>query len=180
MSLNHAYGHHMATEISQAREVFVKRLTSDIALDPLPQAWNRVYTIARGSSDAVATILSYEWMRVLNLPMTSLPPSIFSLGSGIQMEKALCLVISQSGSSHDLVSSTKGAVERGAHVLALTNQEASPVEEHAHQTLPPCRSSCRASHKTVIAPIARDLPFWASLLLSIETHFTQQYKPLSG
>ena len=73
MSLNHAYGHHMATEISQAREVFVKRLTSDIALDPLPQAWNRVYTIARGSSDAVATILSYEWMRVLNLPRPHYP-----------------------------------------------------------------------------------------------------------
>lgn len=165
MSLNHAYGHHMATEISQAREVFVKRLTSDIALDPLPQAWNRVYTIARGSSDAVATILSYEWMRVLNLPMTSLPPSIFSLGSGIQMDEALCLVISQSGSSHDLVSSTKGAVERGAHVLALTNQEASPVEEHAHQTLPILAGPEVAvpATKTVIASIAAGLAILGQL-----------------
>ena len=63
------------------------------------------------------------------------------------------------------MSSTKGAVERGAHVLALTNQEASPVEEHAHQTLPILAGPEVAvpATKTVIASIAAGLAILGQL-----------------
>ena len=87
-----------------------------------------IYTIARGSSDAAANILSYEIMRELGVPMTSLPPSVFSLGKGVALQGAGAVVISQSGASDDLVQSAKGAAQAGAKVLVITNQPDSPVE----------------------------------------------------
>ena len=53
---------------------------------------NAIYTIARGSSDAAANILSYELMRELGLPVTSLPPSVFSIGAGVKLDGAAALV----------------------------------------------------------------------------------------
>jgi glucosamine--fructose-6-phosphate aminotransferase (isomerizing) len=94
-----------------------------------------IYTVARGSSDAAANVLSYEIMRETGLPVTSLPPSIFSLGEGVRLKDAAVLVVSQSGASPDLVRSAQGARQAGATVLALTNAPRSPVEAEADLTL---------------------------------------------
>ncbi len=94
-----------------------------------------IYTVARGSSDAAANVLSYEFMRETGLPMTSLPPSIFSVGSGVRLDDSAILVVSQSGASPDLVRSAQGARANGATVLALTNAHGSPVEAAADCTL---------------------------------------------
>jgi fructoselysine-6-P-deglycase FrlB-like protein len=49
---------------------------SDDVFDRFTNA-SALFTIARGSSDAVATVLAYEFMRELRRPTTSLPPSVF-------------------------------------------------------------------------------------------------------
>ncbi len=125
---------HMAAEIAQAPAVFAKAVAQQLRLPDLGDL-RAIYTVARGSSDAAANILSYEIMRELGLPMTSLPPSVFSLGQGVRLQEAAVLVISQSGASEDLLRSAQGAKAAGARVLALVNATDSAVEQAAEATL---------------------------------------------
>ena len=127
-------GHHMAHEIAEAPQVFATSVAQPVALPDLKNL-RAIYTVARGSSDAAANILSYEIMRETGLPVTSLPPSIFSLGRGVRLTDTAVLVVSQSGASDDLVRSARGAKAMGATVLALTNAPGSPVEAEADTTL---------------------------------------------
>jgi glucosamine--fructose-6-phosphate aminotransferase (isomerizing) len=127
-------GHLMAREIAEAPGVFAASVAQAVALPDLT-GLRAIYTVARGSSDAAANILSYEIMRETGLPMTSLPPSVFSLGAGVRLEGSAVLIVSQSGASDDLVRSAKGAKAAGATVLALTNAANSPVEAAADLTL---------------------------------------------
>lgn len=136
-------GAHMKAEIAEAPGVFARALAesvSDAAEKALLQLnlanIRALYTIARGSSDAAANILAYEFMRELGKPMTSLPPSVYSLGKGVSLQGALAVVVSQSGASEDLVRSTQGARDTGATVVSITNQPGSPVEKLAHVALP--------------------------------------------
>lgn len=128
-------GRLMAAEAAQALGVFARAATQKVDGDVFghPKA---LYTIARGSSDAAANILSYEFMRELGIPVTSLPPSVFSIGNGVALESAAALVISQSGASDDLVRSAQGAADAGAKVVAITNQPDSPVESVSGATVP--------------------------------------------
>ena len=130
---NKTPGSLMAKETAESMRVFAATATQAVSVQIAPP--KAIYTIARGSSDAAANILSYEFMRELGIPMTSLPPSVFSLGSGVALDDTAALVISQSGASDDLVLSAKGAAKAGASVLALTNQPDSPVEDAADVTL---------------------------------------------
>jgi glucosamine--fructose-6-phosphate aminotransferase (isomerizing) len=128
-------GRLMEAEIAEAPGVFARGAAARPALPagPSPRA---IYTIARGSSDAAAAILSYELMREAGIPATSLPPSVFSVGAGVRLTDALALVVTQSGASHDLVRAAEGARRSGARVLALVNATNSPVEKAADVTLP--------------------------------------------
>lgn len=135
MSAEPEAGRHMADEIAEAPAVFARAATQSVTgltLDGL----RAIYTIARGSSDAAANILSYEVMRETGLPMTSLPPSVFSVGRGVAMQGALALVISQSGASDDLVRSARGAKAKGARVAAIVNAPGSKVQAESDLTLP--------------------------------------------
>ena len=126
----------MASEIDEAPGVFATTCISQPDLTRLDLLGKRaIYTIARGSSDAAANILSYEFMREIGLPMTSLPPSVFSLGKGVDMHGAAALVISQSGASDDLVLTAQGVAENGGAVVAITNQPGSNVEAAAEVTI---------------------------------------------
>lgn len=127
-------GQHMQREIAEAPQVFAAAVAQPVTLPDLTDL-RAIYTVARGSSDAAANILAYELMRETHLPVTSLPPSIFSLGHGVRLTDAAVLVVSQSGASPDLVRSATGARDAGATVLALTNAPGSPVEAEAHATL---------------------------------------------
>jgi glucosamine--fructose-6-phosphate aminotransferase (isomerizing) len=127
-------GQHMAREITQAPTVFAASVAQPVTLPDLSHL-RAIYTVARGSSDAAANILAYELMRETHLPVTSLPPSIFSLGEGVRLGGSAVLVVSQSGASDDLVRSARGAKAAGASVLALTNAPGSPVEAEADLTL---------------------------------------------
>jgi glucosamine--fructose-6-phosphate aminotransferase (isomerizing) len=127
-------GQHMTREIAEAPAVFAASVAQPVTLPDLT-GLRAIYTVARGSSDAAANVLSYEIMRETGLPMTSLPPSIFSVGHGVRLTDSAVLVVSQSGASDDLVRSACGAKAAGAKVLALTNAPASPVEAEADTTL---------------------------------------------
>lgn len=133
-------GAHMRAEIAEAPAVFARAIAESVS-EKAKKALSGVefralYTIARGSSDAAANILAYEFMRELGKPMTSLPPSVYSVGRGVSLADALAVVVSQSGASEDLVRSTQGARDTGATVVSITNHPGSPVENLAHVALP--------------------------------------------
>ena len=100
----------MRSEIAESPSAFTRALAKSVS-DDAQRALTALnldkvrafYTVARGSSDAAANILAYEFMRELGKPVTSLPPSVFSLGHGVDLSGAAALVISQSGASEDLV-----------------------------------------------------------------------------
>ena len=136
MTIEHStHGRLMASEAAESTAVFFSAARQKVSPNVLgsPKA---LYTIARGSSDAAANVLSYEFMRRLRVPVTSLPPSVFSLGTGVELEGTAALVVSQSGASEDLVLSAKGASAAGANVVGITNKPGSAVEAIAGLTLP--------------------------------------------
>lgn len=157
-------GQHMAREIAEAPAVFATAVAQPVTLPSL-QDLRAIYTIARGSSDAAANILAYELMRETHLPVTSLPPSIFSVGDGVRLTDAAVVVVSQSGASPDLVRSTEGAKEAGATVLALTNAPGSPVEAKAHATLKISAGPEQAvpATKSVVGAIAAGMALLSTL-----------------
>lgn len=170
-----SHGHLMATELEQSSAVFTAAATQTMpaTLHQLITADTQaIYTIARGSSDAAANVLSYEFMRELGIPMTSLPPSVFSVGSGVRMVQAAGLIISQSGGSDDLVRATQGLNKHGAKTLAITNVAGSPVETQAHLTLPIGAGPEQAvpATKTVIGAIATGL----AVLAALKPDYTQR------
>lgn len=127
-------GQHMRAEVAEAPGVFAATVAGamsgparSILAGLNPAAWRAFYTVARGSSDAAANILSYEFMREGGKPMTSLPPSVFSVGRGVTLAGTAAIVVSQSGASDDLVRSAKGARVAGAAVIGIVNQAGSAV-----------------------------------------------------
>jgi len=163
-----APGTHMAAEIAEAPQVFARAAAADHAatLAPLDlSALRAIYTLARGSSDAAANILSYEIMRETGLPVTSLPPSVFSVGQGVRTGGALGLIVSQSGGSDDLVRSARGIRAGGGTALAVTNVAGSPVERASDATLPIGAGEELAvpATKTVIGAIATGMALLRAL-----------------
>ena len=161
-------GHLMERETFEAPFVFARTVLSTNGVADIQKAARdpgAIYTIARGSSDAAANILSYEFMRFLRIPVTSLPPSVFSLGPGVALDRTAVMVISQSGASDDLVTSAKGAAACGATVFALTNSADSPVEQQADVTIPIGAGPELAvpATKSVIGSIAAGMALLAAL-----------------
>lgn len=96
-----------------------------------------VVTIARGSSDHAATYARYLIETRLEVLTASLSPSISSVyGAQPALADTLCLAISQSGHSPDLLAAAAGAAGAGALVVAVVNDEASPLADLAPVTLP--------------------------------------------
>ncbi len=93
-------------------------------------------TVARGSSDHVCTFLKYACELELGLPVASIGPSIASIyGAQLDLRDALCLSVSQSGKSPDIVAMARAAGTGGAMSVAVTNDPASPLSEVAEHTL---------------------------------------------
>lgn len=94
-------------------------------------------SVARGSSDHVCTYLKYASELRLGLPMASLGPSVRSVyGGTVKAEGALCLSVSQSGQSPDIVQMTQAVAGTGGHTVAITNDPTSPLARAAATTLP--------------------------------------------
>jgi len=96
-----------------------------------------VVTIGRGSSDHAATYARYLVETRLGILTSSLSPSIFSVFKApLSLRDMLCLVISQSGRSPDLLAAAGAARDSGAIVVALVNDPDSPLAEIASIVLP--------------------------------------------
>ncbi|MEM9247604.1 MAG: SIS domain-containing protein [Pseudomonadota bacterium] len=94
-------------------------------------------SVARGSSDHACTYLKYASELVLGLPMASVGPSVHSVyGAELRAKEALCLSISQSGQSPDIVSMTGALQASGALTIAISNTSDSPLATTADATLP--------------------------------------------
>ena len=87
-----------------------------------------VLTVARGSSDHAAAFLKYAIEVQAGLAVASVGPSIASIfGAQLSVQNALCLSISQSGQSPDIVAMQSNARTGKAFTLSLTNSPQSPL-----------------------------------------------------
>lgn len=127
-------------EIPQAAERFLslsadaldRTATALASLDP-----QVVVTVARGSSDHAATYLKYAIELVSGVPVASVGPSVVSVyGRELRLKGALCVGISQSGRSPDIVETMQAARRGGALTLAITNDAASPMAGVTDHCLP--------------------------------------------
>jgi glucosamine--fructose-6-phosphate aminotransferase (isomerizing) len=124
-------------------------------------------TIGRGSSDHAATYARYLVETRLGILASSLSPSIFSVfNAPLSLRNMLCLVISQSGRSPDLLAAASAARDSGATVVALVNDLDSPLAEVASITLPqgagPEKSAAATkSFITSLSAIAQMVALWS-------------------
>ena len=96
-----------------------------------------IVTCARGSSDHAATYAKYLFETRIGLAVSSFAPSVASLyAAKTDMRGALFIAISQSGRSPDLLSAARAARESGAYVVAVVNDEDSPLAAAAESVLP--------------------------------------------
>jgi glucosamine--fructose-6-phosphate aminotransferase (isomerizing) len=101
------------------------------ALDP-----SFIATVARGSSDHAATYLKYAAELTLGLPVASIGPSVASIyGAQLKLAKALCISVSQSGQSPDIVEMARSARAGGAMTVAVTNNAQSRLAGVSDRTL---------------------------------------------
>lgn len=116
-------------------------------------------TCARGSSDHAATYAKYLVETLLGVPTVSAAFSTVSLYDAAvapSTGRTLCLAISQSGRSPDMLETVERQQAAGALVVALVNDEASPLAAMADVVLPLCAGPERsvAATKSYIASLA--------------------------
>jgi glucosamine--fructose-6-phosphate aminotransferase (isomerizing) len=111
----------------------MRRLGERLRASP-PRA---VVTVGRGSSDNAATFARYLVETRLEILTASAPPSVSSVyAASPAMAETLCLVISQSGHSPDLLATARSAAAAGALVVAMVNDAASPLAQMADVVIP--------------------------------------------
>lgn len=94
-------------------------------------------SVARGSSDHACTYLKYASELLLKLPMASMGPSVASLYSGsILAPNTLCIAISQSGKSPDLIDMVRATGSGGAFTVGVTNDSNSALANMVDASLP--------------------------------------------
>jgi glucosamine--fructose-6-phosphate aminotransferase (isomerizing) len=96
-----------------------------------------VVTLGRGSSGAAATFARYLIETRLQILTSAAAPSVGSVfGATVAMRGGLCLAVSQSGSSPDLLAAAEAARRGGASLVVIANDESSPLAQMADVLLP--------------------------------------------
>ncbi len=116
-----------------------------------------VVTCARGSSDHAATFAKYLIETRLGVLTSSAAPSVSSVyDTRPDLSNSVCLAISQSGASPDLLSAMSKAREAGAMIVALVNARNSPLAERADHVVPLCAGmeTSVAATKSFIASLS--------------------------
>ncbi len=132
----------MATEVREIPQAVARlldqgtaavRAAADAARARAPAL---IATVARGSSDHACTYLKYAAELTLGLPVASIGPSVASVyGAKLRMAGGLCLTVSQSGQSPDIVEMARSAGKGGALTVAVTNHPESPLGQTAQHCL---------------------------------------------
>ncbi|MDI7775176.1 SIS domain-containing protein [Asticcacaulis sp. EMRT-3] len=116
-----------------------------------------VTTVARGSSDHAATYGKYLIETLTGVPTSTAAMSISSIyAAPVAKGDTLCIAISQSGRSPDLLATVEAHRKAGAYVVALVNDEKSPLAALA-DTLLPLKAGAEksvAATKSYIASLA--------------------------
>lgn len=134
-----------------------RQVVADLGVRLREMAPRAVVTVARGSSDHAATFAKYLFETRVGVLTASAAPSIASVyGATQDLRDCVFIAISQSGRSHDLLSATHAAKKAGALVVALVNDESSPLAAAADWTLPLCAGEERsvAATKSYITSLA--------------------------
>lgn len=117
-----------------------------------------VFTCARGSSGSAAAYGSFLIERFLGLPVVAQAPSMASIygDSLLRTRGSPILIISQSGRSPDLLRTANAAKAAGALVVAVVNDEASPLADIADEVVPLLAGTERsvAATKSYIASLS--------------------------
>ena len=128
----------MASEIAETPKVFTSILNNKDAFDSVKNVLveediQSVLILARGTSDNAAHYLKYLIETQIGLPvgLTS-PSSVTVYESKLKYSKTLVVAISQSGQSPDLVKFATAAREAHAYLIAITNDDSSPLAKIAH------------------------------------------------
>ena len=128
----------MASEIAETPKVFKAILDNKDAFNSVKNVLvdekiQSVLILARGTSDNAAHYLKYLIETQIGLPvgLTS-PSSVTVYGSELKYSNTLVVAISQSGQSPDLVKFATAARQANAYVIAMTNDDSSPLATVAH------------------------------------------------
>lgn len=133
----------MFAEAAEAPSVVEAQLSANA--DLISRAAERLRRLApsaalicgRGSSDNAGVYARYLIESHTGTVTSPAPLAISSVYGGVpHIEGGLCLAISQSGKSPDLVAATSAAKTGGAFVIALVNAEGSPLSAVADLTIP--------------------------------------------
>ena len=134
---------HMALESAQAAEAVALFLElNNTKLVELGKQLRKsppqiILTSARGSSDNAAGYFKYVTEIQTGIPCCSIGASVVSVyGAKLLVKGGLCLTISQSGKSPDIVALQEAAKKSGALTVALVNVEGSPAATSADICLP--------------------------------------------
>ncbi|WP_424928752.1 SIS domain-containing protein [Amaricoccus tamworthensis] len=95
-----------------------------------------IISVARGSSDHVATYFKYASELLMGVPVASVGPSVASIYKAkLRLAQSACLSISQSGRSPDIVEMTRMAAGSGSLSVAVTNNAGAPLAGAADHVL---------------------------------------------
>lgn len=96
-----------------------------------------IITCARGTSDQAAQYFKFLVEAGIGRPVTSMPPSIASVyQSKLQLNNGVCLSISQSGGSPDLLALQNAAQKGGAVCVSVLNTIPSPMSGGTDYSVP--------------------------------------------
>jgi len=124
-----------------------------------------VVTLARGSSDHAATFARYLIETRAGILTSSASPSVGSIYDAMpDLKGAMILIISQSGRSPDLLAAARQASAQGALLVAMVNDEDSPLAALVDVVIPLCAGPERsvAATKSFIASLAAILDLLAA------------------
>ena len=128
----------MASEIAETPQVFTSIVKNQQAFDAvkdvlLEEKIHSVLILARGTSDNAAHYLKYLIETQIGLPvgLTS-PSSVTVYNAELKYANTLIVAISQSGQSPDLVKFATAARQANAYIIAMTNDDKSPLATIAH------------------------------------------------
>jgi len=136
-----------------------------------------VLTCARGSSDHAATYAKYLIETRAGLITASAAPSVSSVyAAATESRDVLCLAISQSGASPDLLATAQAARDAGAELVALVNAPGSPLAALADVELPlwagpELSVAATKSYLAALAAIAQLVAIWtedAALIAALD------------
>jgi len=161
----------MARETCEGADVAARILRSRQAISNIARhldigATPLAVLCGRGSSGHAGVFLRYLIETRLHLPVSASAPSVITaFRKPLALDKALFIVISQSGRSPDLVAATQSARASGARTVAIVNVVPSPVA-HAAEFVIPIEAGVEhsvAATKTVIGSMAAGAELIAAL-----------------